>query len=465
MLRPGTGWRAGTAAALVLLMAPHLGVASPGAEATGGERRIDLRELLAIAADRYPEVDIAEAEKRGAEALESQARWTRWTPKLTGGAVAGLVPAARGNILYSPDSPRDLNDLGPFWRFRLDMSQPFLTWGKLGAAQHAAENLVASKQSKVESKRNTGRSLASKAYFEFLLAQDRLKLISEVKLKLDELVGRLQNPPPGEPETDQMDLYKARSYEFKIARLEAGAARELEVASAGLNELVGLPAGGVVRPRAQRLEPIEVPPPDLDKGISEALTTRSDIKEVTFAAEAQRLWAHSVSRDRYPTFGLEMRFEYGEARNRDKQDNPFVYEPFNVRTIAWALAGKWDLNFLQSGARTEKELAYAAELRAQREALSTRSEIEVVQAHAELIEAQKLLETSRKELSTTANWARVAEDNYGLGTSNIDDLVAAYGAAIESRASQLEAIRNLNIAVIAWRLALGRAPLLEGESP
>ena len=43
----------------------------------------------------------------------------------------GVVPAAKGTIFDSPDTARDLDDLGPFVRFRLDATLPLYTFGRL----------------------------------------------------------------------------------------------------------------------------------------------------------------------------------------------------------------------------------------------------------------------------------------------------------------------------------------------
>src|SRR4029453_15669848 len=69
------GVRAGLPLALCLL------TALPAAAEE--QRRLDLRELLAIASQSYPEVSVAEAEADAARGTESLARATRRTPRLT----------------------------------------------------------------------------------------------------------------------------------------------------------------------------------------------------------------------------------------------------------------------------------------------------------------------------------------------------------------------------------------------
>ena len=166
-----------------------------------------------------------------------------------------------------------------------------------------------------------------------------------------------------------------------------------------------------------------------------------------------------------PALSLEGRFEQGQAANRDKQSNPFVYEPFNVRSIGATLALRWELNFAQTGAKARKDLADAAETRARHQALLARKRVELAEAHARLVEARAIHEASRAALSVGANWLRIAEENHGLETASMKDLIEAYGAFVQSRRSHLEAVHAPNRAVIDWRLATGGEPLEEGETP
>jgi outer membrane protein TolC len=413
---------------------------------------------------------VVEAERAGAEALRDLAFWSRWSPRLSDTTHFGVVPGARGTIEDSPDSPRDLNDLGPFYRTRLDAVMPLYTFGRLRYAQRAAAAFVESKLARAEAKRATGRELAARAYFGYLLAEQSLDLIADVRRHLDQLLERLQKPPAGEEETDPLDLYKARGYGFELDRLEAKAERGLSVAAAGIEELAAAPARARVRPAAPRLEPLagEGSPelaPSLERGLEEARAASPELRELDLAARARDYFAESNRREGWPTLAAEGRFEYGRAPGRTRQDNPFVYDPFNVRTLTAAFALRWELNFKQTGAKARKEEAEAAELRAKREALAARTRIEVVEAHSRLVEARKVHEASRRALSTTANWFRVAEENHGLGTASVKDVVEAYAAFVQTRSAQLEAVHDLNLALIAWRLALGREPLAPGEAP
>jgi outer membrane protein TolC len=393
------------------------------------------------------------------------ARATRWTPKLTGTALLGGVPSARGDIFSSPDTGRDFGDLGLFWRVRLDTSLPVFTFGRLKGAQLAAEALEASKAAKVEATRKTAHQLAARAYFGCLLAQESLALIREVRGRLERAISKLENPEPGAADPDPLDLYRAHSYGFELDQRETQAERELAVAAEGLRLLVGQPVGAEVRPTADQLVALEAPLPDLEVGFHEASERRAEAREAALAARAKELWAGVTAKERYPTLNLEGRFEYGAAPNRERQDNPFIYDPFNVRTLSAALAIRWDLSFAQTGARAAEEAAEAAGLWAQHQAVLAELHFEVAEAHARLAQADKDYATSLRALSTAASWLRAAEEGQTLGTASLRDLVEAFGATIRMRGAQLQATLDLDLALIGWRLALGYPPLAESEAP
>ncbi|HLA76887.1 MAG TPA: TolC family protein [Vicinamibacteria bacterium] len=419
--------------------------------------RVDLRELLRRAEVHHPEVAVARAERDSARAGEDLARWTRLSPRLASTSVFGLVPGARGDIFDSPDTARDLNDLGPFWRTRLDLGLPLYTFGALGASQRAAHALVGSREARTEAKLNAARLQAARAYFGHLLAQDQLSLLAEVRAHLERLLDSLDRSE----EQDPLDVYKARGYGFELDRLESEVRRAQRLAAAGLREL----AGEAAQPVADHLPSLAAELPDLEPALREAMASQPELREAELAAEARALLAEAARKERLPALGVEGRFEYSEAPGRARQSNPFAYDPFNARSLTAALGLRLDLNFKQTGARARREAAEAEVQRAKAQAARVRLRLELSDLHAGLREAQGIAEAGRRAFSTAANWLRLAEENHGLDAASTKDVIEAYAAYVQSRAAHLKATHDLDLAVIAWRLACGRPPLEEGESP
>ena len=137
-------------------------------------RRVGFEELVALALQNDPERAVAGAERRAAAAAVDLARWMRWSPRLSATSAFGVVPGARGNVYSSPDTPRDLDDFGPFWRVRLDMSMPILSFGRLESAQQAAAAALASKDAKLGARRGDVAALAARAYYGYVLARQNL---------------------------------------------------------------------------------------------------------------------------------------------------------------------------------------------------------------------------------------------------------------------------------------------------
>ena len=116
-------------------------------------------------------------------------------------------------------------------------------------------------------------------------------------------------------------------------------------------------------------------------------------------------------------------------------------------------------------AKVARETAEAEAARARRDAVATRLRLELGRLRARLDEATTVHETSRRALSTTANWLRVSDENHALGTASTNEVVDSYTAYVQARVAYYDAIRELNLALLAWRLAQGREPLMEGEAP
>ncbi len=420
-------------------------------------RSLDLRELLAIAERSYPEVPVAEAEVDAARGTESLARATRRAPRLTMTSVFGVVPGARGTIFDSPDTNHDLDNLGGFYRVRLDFQQPLFTFGALREWERAASLGVASRQERARARRDAGRELAAEAYFGWQVATRTLAVVVEVRGHLEQ---HLQSLEAAEG-TDPLDLFRARNARFVLDRGEAEARRRLQTAEAGLLALVGRPA----RPATDALVVLQTDTTSVEEASRVASSANPELREAQMAAEARAHSAEAVRRERLPGLGIEGKFEYGRAPGRDRQDNPWVYDSFNVRSLNAAFGLRWDLSFKQNGAKVAREEAEAQAARARRDAVATRLRLELGRLRARLDEATSVYETSRRALSTTANWLRVADENHALGTASTNDVVDSYTAYVQARVAQYEAIRELNLSLLAWRLAQGGEPLAEGEVP
>jgi len=444
------------------LLTATLAQTAPAA-AVDGELRLGLREAMGRAAASYPELLIADAEQQGAEALVDLARWTRLSPTFTNTTLFGVVPGARGDIFESPDSNRSLDNLGPFVRLRLEAKLPISTFGRIKTAEAAARLLVISKDAKRAAKEAVAMELVTRAYFGWLLAADSLELVDVVRTRIDELLDQLAERD--DDDADPFDVMRARSYGFELDATRALLVEEMTVAASGLRALAGLDAGFRVRPAADGLAALAGELPDLTLGLDRALEERPDLKEIALSAEAQGLWARVAHKERLPILQIEGRFDWGKAPGRDEQDNPFVYEPFNVTSIAAFLAFKWDLNLKTTGAKARKRDADADALRAQHTALVTRASHDIVEAHARLTRTHDVHRTTRRSISTAASWYRMAEEGYELQTTSIKDLIEAYTNYIKARGAYFEAVHDRNVATIGWRLAVGAAPLVSGENP
>ena len=429
---------------------------------------ISFREFLEEITTSYPEFAILDAEIEGARALESLAFWTRWSPKVRARGVFGVVPAARGSIFDSPDTPRDLDDLGPFMRANVTASIPLFTFGRLSNAHEAASTLVQANEAKADAKKLAVTELAAKAYFGHLLADESLALIEEVQGRVGDLLDKLRSAEDDddeEAESDPLDLLKTRSYELKLAQRHVEVERDRTIAASGMSVLAGFSNGSTVRPRAKRLKALAVTPANLELGLTTALTTRADLRALELGVLAKQLWAESERKKSLPMLAIQGRYGYGRADNREKQDNPFVYEPFNTQVLTAVIAVDWNLNFKQTGAKAAKSLAEAHELHAKRVALLAKTRHDVTAQHSRLRAAQSVHKSSKRAVSLSANWFRIAEESYELDSGSLDSVIDSYSNYVETRSAYFQAVHDLDLALIAWRLVQGLPPLEEGESP
>ncbi|HEY1334385.1 MAG TPA: TolC family protein, partial [Myxococcaceae bacterium] len=124
---------------------------------------LDLQTAQALALARSDEVGIKRSELAAAEADRAVATSIRWLPEFSASIGGGVVPGARlvetpnvftdssgvptvgisrsdKNVSNAEGTNRGLGDLGPFVRVEVNALQPIFTWGRIDAANDAADS-------------------------------------------------------------------------------------------------------------------------------------------------------------------------------------------------------------------------------------------------------------------------------------------------------------------------------------
>ena len=138
-------------AALAAALAALLNVLAcrPSPAAEGGER-VGLQEALERTLASSHVVRAAGHDVGKAEVAVRRARAERYLPEAELLVETGVVPAAKGTVLDSPDEDDDFDNLGGFYKVNLKVVQPLYTFGRLKSLEEAALEGFDAQQAKRE---------------------------------------------------------------------------------------------------------------------------------------------------------------------------------------------------------------------------------------------------------------------------------------------------------------------------
>ena len=171
---------------------------------------LDLETALQLTAARNDEVAIRRAEVEAALADVAVARALRIVPEAHVVALVGPTPAARGNVVASPDSNRQpLRDLGPFGRVEGTVIQPLFTWGRLQAAADASEAGAKAQALLMQDDLARVQERIVRLYWADALARRLLAIAADIEQALSEADRRVaRSLERADGETTQTDRYR-----------------------------------------------------------------------------------------------------------------------------------------------------------------------------------------------------------------------------------------------------------------
>ena len=399
------------------------------------------------------EVDAAQVD---VDQIESR----RYLPQLRLGARSGVVPEARGDVLFSPDKADDLGGLGPFVQFELQAIEPLYTFGKLANAVRVARSGLLAQSSKRDALHNELVVQIVKSYWGLAAAISAREVAEEMRQSyttlLEEVRERLQDVSS---EIDDTDVFEVESRGFDIEKLYLESIDRVELLGEALNLLVGRDVGSTVTVS-------EAPPPVLETDaevlpelVAKAGQINPQLRAVTSLVAALDARMDLQNSQRLPTVFLAAGFSVARAGNRVDQTNPFVLDEFNYRRVGLHLGLQWDLNFVRHNLEYQKAKIERDAAAARAEALRGKMMLDVHRAFRDAAKNQALVEEARRSRRSANRWLRLAFDNWDLGIGEIERLLKAYEASYRLQGQAIEREYELNVSLGRLAVAIGDSDL------
>ena len=411
----------------------------------------DLPRILDLADRNHPNLAAARAKVAQARAQLDEAHVAPFSQfKLTGGVA--LAPTLKGDNVFSPNTDVSLtSSLAVAWRAGIEGVVPLWTFGKITNLWEAAGAAVHVSEADAEIQRDAVRVDVRKAYFGLQLARDSLLLLKDVKSQLDKGVTALQKQID-EGKGDPIDLLKLQTYAAELDVRQSEAERYVHVALAGLRFYTGVPDLDIpdtpLRPPKHELGHIT-------RYLSAAELYRPEISMARHGIAARTAQVHLARSQLFPDIGLGLSVSMSAAPAIADQINPYVTDPGNYFHYGAALVFQWKLDFPAQAARIRYAEAQLEEVRAQQRFAMGGIGAEVEVAYAEVVDWKKRADAYAKAVKTAKKWLVRVQEGIDIGTVEEKDLLEPAEAYALNKASQLNAVMELDMAMSRLAKATG----------
>jgi len=369
-------------------------------------------------------------------------------------ALSGIVPAARGDIFFSPDTANDINDLGPFYRFDVTAVMPIYSFGRLRHAASAARGAVNAQQGQADRTRDELTMQVVDAYWGLVAARESLDLSSDMASQYDELLAKVDDKLESN-DIDPNDAYEARAARYDINSVRLSVLETHTVLQGALAELMGEDPSTTYLPVDTSAPAVELTRDDLPRLQRIARRMHPELRALDAAVGALEDSMKLARANRWPMFLVGGQFGMAQSPNRDDQDNPFVYDEFNFVRVGAAFNIRWDLNFAQHSLDFTKRRIERDATSARAEALGMKVSIDVQRALERVLKNVELVKLARETRRTTRRWLRTAFDDFDLGLGEAQPLIKAYRADYRLQGLVVETQYGLNLSLAELALALG----------
>ncbi|MBI5507469.1 MAG: TolC family protein [Deltaproteobacteria bacterium] len=436
--------------------------APPAADAATTLSLADLLQSTArhnplLTASRH-DVEVAEAEQ------ESVAG--RSLPTVSALLFGGPTPAAHGDAVTSTTPVSDygyvLQNLGPFFRAELTITEPLYTFGKLTAAHRAAAELVGVREAQAVVAKWTAVTEVKSVYYGLVLCAELLQLVDEIQAHVDQAETYLEEHLHSDDgEVTPIDRAKLNAYEaeLKTQRIDV-VKRHAELADA-LARLAGLEPGTHLRLADRALTKVALPAAALVGAAAAAVDSHPELRAVDAGVRALTLKREAVQKTYWPDLFLAARARYGVAPGRDQQASPFAKDDFNFLDAGVALGLRYEWLTGVTGAEVAKVSAELLALQDRRQALALRVAHEIQTATAAVGAAGAKIEIGEDGFRAARAWSLFAQNGFELGTVSAKDLIDALGAFVKARFTLLSHTYEYNLAVARLSQATGHELLPE----
>jgi len=219
----------------------------------------------------------------------------------------------------------------------------------------------------------------------------------------------------------------------------------------GLKVLTGTGLQGDLQVADSRIEPVTFPQMDLAEFQARALQDRPEMQQLEAGLRARRALLAAKKADRMPDVYAGVIGQFNYASQRERLDNPYLFDPFNGGGLTPVVGVKWDTVFGVASARVDQAQAELEALNHKKAFAVAGIPYEVGEAY---VNAQANFESQRALADGAAaarRWMIAALADFSAGIETADKVADAIKNYALVQTEYLRTVNdyNMNVAQLA----------------
>ena len=437
-----------------LLAASMLLAALPGRAET-----INLQQAVEMSLAADPRIkereQVVEAARGMLREVRGNAGW-----RISANAFIGLAPEVEGGFYqggaFSGTTPRtdgdEINGISDWTHLDFALVKPLYTFGKIEHYGEAAQGNIDLKQGELKQTRGDTIYDTKRAYYGYLTARDTRVFLEDIQDKLNGSIDSVERNLKEETgESKQSDLYALQAAKGLLAKYTYQARAIEKISLDGLKVLTGAGLKADLTVADERIEPVPFPQTDLAELQSRALQERPEMQQLEAGLRARRALVAAKKADRMPDVYAGVIGQANYASQRERLDNPYLYDPFNSAGLTPVVGVKWDNTFGATNARADQAQAELEALNHKKAFAVAGIPFEVGEAYAN---AQANYDSQRELAEGAAaarRWMVASLADYSAGVETADKVADALKNYVLVQTEYLRTVNdyNMNVAQLA----------------
>lgn len=417
---------------------------------------LNLQQAIELALQQDPRIEEKRAYVRKAEALLDEAEGTGGLI-FSSDAYLAITTGLNGGFYEDGDEscsddckPRDdtysFDDGFSLWStLTFSIIKPLATFGQLENYQEAAKNNIVIKQQDVQLQQEAVKLDVVKAYYGYLAARDGRFLLEDTRKRLNGAMILVQDwIDEGEGKAKLADLYALQTGLGLIDSYLADIRAVENIAEEGLRLLTGIDAKESIEWADRRLMPEPLPEQSLEEWTELAIQNRVEFTQVEAGLNARRALVKAKKAATNPIVFAGVGGSFSYSPNRDRLDNPHIYDPFNHAAASPLIGMRWQW---EAGAQSARVAQEQAELDAVIQLASFARKgipFQVKEQYYYVQSKHESMLAMKQSAQSARRWMIAAYTDFEAGLEEAEKILTAMQAYVLAYAEYLKIVNDYN---------------------